>query len=119
MERHSFPAAFAGMMAAFLIWAAHFLLVYGINGLACARGFDRAELFGFAFVPAAVLGATALALLLTGAVLLLALRGGGPAARAGEDPRRFIRRFTVVAAGSALVAILWNGLPAVQVPACG
>jgi len=118
MEKHSFPATFTGMMSAFLIWAAHFMAIYGINGLICARNLDGMDLLGLPLATALVLGATAAALLLAGAVLLAALWGGGPGARASEDPRRFIRWFTALAAGSALVAILWNGLPAVQVPAC-
>ncbi len=119
MRARSFPATVAGMMAAFLIWAAHFFAVYGLNGLACARGLDTLRVFGFPFVPFAVVAATALALLLAGAVLMTALLGRGPAAQVREDPRRFIRWFTAGAAGVALVAILWNGLPALQVPPCG
>lgn len=118
MEKHGFPATFAGMMAAFLIWAAHFGVVYGINGLICARKLQDMEILGLPIAVALVLAATVAALLLAAFVLLAALWGGGPAARASEDPRRFIRWFTALAAGAALVAILWNGLPAVQVPAC-
>ncbi len=118
MEKHSFPVTFVGMMAAFLIWAAHFGAIYGINGLICARKLDAMELFGLPLASALVLAATAAALLLAALVLLAALWGGGPAARASEDPRRFIRWFTAFAAVAALVAILWNGLPAIQVPAC-
>ncbi|MBP2295008.1 hypothetical protein [Azospirillum rugosum] len=119
MERHGFPATFAGMMSAFLIWVVHFLAIYGINGLVCARGLDALDLFGLPLPVALVLGATAAALLLAGAVLMGALWSGGPAPRASDDPRRFIRWFTATAAVAALVAILWNGLPALQVPACG
>jgi len=119
MNARSFPASFAGMMAAFLIWALHFTAVYSLNGLACARGLDAWRVLGFPFVPALVVGATAVALLLTLAVLMTALLGRGPAVRVREDPRRFIRWFTAAAAGAVLVAILWNGLPALQVPPCG
>jgi len=118
MEKHSFPLTFTGMMSAFLIWAAHFGAVYGINGLICARQLDGVDLLGFPLSQTLVIAATVIALLLAGAVLLAALWGGGPAARASEDPRRFIRWFTALAAASALLAILWNGLPALQVPAC-
>ena len=119
MSARSFPAAFTGMMAAFLIWAAHFAAIYSLNGLACARGYDGPRLLGFPFVPALVVGATAVALLLTLLVLMRALLGRGPAAHTREDPRRFVRWFTAAAAGAALIAILWNGLPALQVPPCG
>lgn len=119
MSARSFPAAFAGTMAAFLVWAAHFMVVYGVNGLACARGLDRWEVLGFPFVPFAVVAATAVALLLAAAVLVRALLGGGPAPHARDDPRRFLRWFTAAAGASSLLAILWNGLPALQVPSCG
>jgi len=119
MTEHRFPVTFAGMLAPFLIWALHFTAVYGLNGLACARGLDALRVLGFPFVPAMVVGATAVALLLTLGVLMRALLGRGPAAQVREDPRRFVRWFTAAAAGAALVAILWNGLPALQVPACG
>ncbi|HYG86638.1 MAG TPA: hypothetical protein VD978_10295 [Azospirillum sp.] len=115
----SFPATFAGMMAAFLIWAAHFGILYGVNGLACARGLEGVRVLGFPLVPFTVAAATAVALLLTGAVLVRALLGSAPSPDASAAPRRFIRWFTAAAAASALVAILWNGLPALQVPPCG
>ena len=118
MEKHGFPALFAGMMAAFLIWAVHFLAIYGINGLICARNLDGLDLFGLPLAVALVLAATVAALLLEGGVLLVALRSGGPAARASDGPRRFVRWFTVLSAVGALLAILWNGLPALQLPAC-
>jgi len=119
MATRSFPGTLTGMMAAYLIWAVHFGAIYGFNGLVCARGWDGAELLGLPMVPVVVSAATVAALVLTGMVLWLAVRGGGPAARASEDPRRFVRWFTAASAGAALIAILWNGLPALQVTPCG
>ena len=119
MEKTVFTATLTGMMSAFLIWAAHFAAVYGINGLICARGWDGVALYGHPVAVVLVLGATAVALLLAAAVLAAALWGAAPGRRASEDPRRFIRAFTALAAAGSLVAILWNGLPALQVPACG
>lgn len=119
MAVRSFPGTFAGMMAAFLLWAAHFTAVYSLNGVACARGLDAMRILGFPLVPFAVTGLTLAALAAAAWILMRALLGRGPAAGAREDPRRFIRWFTAGAAGAALVAILWVGLPALQVPACG
>ncbi|WP_207462387.1 hypothetical protein [Azospirillum sp. SYSU D00513] len=120
MTTRSFPVTFAAMMSPYLIWAAHFGIVYGINGLACARALDRISLAGFPFVPALVTVATLLALALTVLVLVRALLGGGPASHVGStDARLFMRWLTAASAASTLVAILWVGLPAVQVPACG
>jgi hypothetical protein len=120
MATRSFPATFAAMMAPYLIWGAHFGVVYGINGLACARGLDRISVAGVSIVPVAVTVATLLALGLAALVLVRALLDGGPAAHVGSaDARRFVRWFTAAAAASALIAILWVGLPAFQLPACG
>ncbi len=119
MEKTTFTTTFTGMMSAFLIWAVHFAAVYGINGLICARALEGMELYGQPVAMVLVLGATGIALLLAAGVLAAALWGIGPGRRASEDPRRFIRFFTALAAAGALLAILWNGLPALQMPACG
>lgn len=119
MATRSFPMIFTGMMLPYLIWGLHFGAVYGVNGLACARGWDGALLAGIPAVPALVVGATLAAMLLCALVLLRAVRGRGPAADATRDPREFARWFTALGAGAALIAILWNGLPALQVPPCG
>ena len=68
MEKTVFTATLTGMMSAFLIWAAHFAAVYGINGLICARGWDGVALYGHPVAVVLVLGATAVALLLAAAV---------------------------------------------------
>lgn len=111
MEKHSVPVTFAGMMAAFLIWAAHFGAIYGINGLICARKLDAMELFGLPLASALVLAVTAAALLLVAFVLLAALWGGRPAAWASEEPRRFIRWFTAFAAGRRCLPSCGRGCP--------
>jgi hypothetical protein len=75
MTMRSFLTTFTAMNSPFLIWAAHFGVVYGINGLACARGLEAMRIFDFPIVPLAVVVMTVVALLLTGLVLLRALRG--------------------------------------------
>lgn len=85
------------MAAAFLVWSAHLAVVYGVAALGCARGFSPVWAVG----AATALAAAALAALLSRALW----RGeDGPAAGA---------------AGLALVAVAWGGLPALIVPACG
>ncbi len=120
MATRSFPTTVTAMMAPFLIWAGHFGLVYAMNGIACERGLDGASLLGFPAVPVLVVVATVAALLVTGWILLRCVTGGGPADHVGsEDPREFARWFTGAGAASSLLAILWVGLPALLVPACG
>ncbi|WP_207462360.1 hypothetical protein [Azospirillum sp. SYSU D00513] len=120
MATRSFPTTFAAMLSPFIIWAAQFMAVYGINGLACARGLSDRTLLGLPLVPVLVTAVTLLALLLTLAVLVKALVGGGPAAHVQSGaPRSFARWMTAAGAVSCLLAILWVGLPALMVPACG
>ncbi|MDQ3774676.1 MAG: hypothetical protein M3461_10060 [Pseudomonadota bacterium] len=97
--------------AGLLIWGADFLFIYVFAALACARGFDDAILFGIGVVPLAVGVATAIASAMTGAVLISAVRG----AEQGPSTSRFLQRLTLGLAVLALVAIAWNGLPALLV----
>src|SRR3546814_6226724 len=73
-----------GALAGRLIWAAHFLLIYGFAALACARGFADVRLLGAGVVPLIVGAATAVAILAVAAMLLLALLGPGKENRSEE-----------------------------------
>ncbi|ALG69907.1 hypothetical protein VY88_10645 [Azospirillum thiophilum] len=115
MSERSFPSIFAGMLSPFLIWAGHFGAVYAINTVICARGLDRETLWGVSPAPVAVTVATLAALLCVAAVAVWAARDTGPA---DPDLRRFGRWLRMAGAGVAFVAILWSGLPALQLPAC-
>ncbi|MBK1840003.1 hypothetical protein JHL17_21585 [Azospirillum sp. YIM B02556] len=120
MASRSFPVTFAGMLAPFLVWAAHFGVVYGINGLVCARTPEGASLFRLPLSMALVGIATLLALGWVAILLGKAVQGAGPAGHvAAADPRRFARWFVIAGSASALVAILWVAMPALLVPACG
>ncbi|MBP2302444.1 hypothetical protein [Azospirillum picis] len=120
MAHRSFAVTFAALMSPFLVWAAHFGLVYGINGIICARHLQDARLLGYPLSPALIGIVTVLALLWVAMLMARALGGHGPADHvAAEDPRRFARWFVAAGAGTALVAILWVALPALMVPACG
>ena len=120
MSGRSFPVTIAAMMGPFLVWIGHFGVVYAINGAVCARVPEGATLFGYPMSATLVAAATVLAMAWVAVLLVMALRGAGPAGHvASADPRRFARWFVVAGAGAALVAILWVGLPALLVPACG
>jgi hypothetical protein len=83
-----------------IVWAAHFGLIYGIAGFACARGYGEA-------VPWTIGAATLVAAAAAGAIILAHL-----------SPE-FTRWMTAAVAGLALVAIVWEGLAVLLVPACG
>jgi hypothetical protein len=116
MEETGFVRKSLFLLAGLLIWAAHFGVIYGFNGLACARRFAGVVVLGIGIVPLVVTAATLLGLAVTGGVLVAALR---------HDPSRasvsdaFLRQTTVAVAALSLVAIAWNGLPALIVPPCG
>ena len=84
-----------------LLWAAHFAAIYGFTGLACARTWTGA-------VPWAVACLTFAAALACAFVIAVGLR------------RRdvFEAWLGAMLAAAALVAILWEALPALLVPAC-
>lgn len=119
MRSRRFAGLLTGMMAGLLIWAAHFAVVYAFNGLACARGFAGTTLFGIGLVPAGIVAVTVLALAATALVVLRARRGPWPALGTSDEAGRFVRWMTAAFASLSLLAILWIGLPALQVPACG
>ncbi|WP_230530877.1 hypothetical protein [Microvirga roseola] len=108
------------MSGGFLIWGAHFGVVYIFNALACARLFAGQTYFGFGVVPLTVSILTILALAAVLAVLLLALWRRGPARTSRDDKpvNDFMRYTTITIAGLSLVAIAWNGIPALIVPPC-
>ena len=99
------------MVAGALVWALHFMAIYGFAALACARGFAGVRWLGIGVVARRIGVATVIAL---GALLLIvarALRG-----RAGGG---FDAQITAGVAALAAVAIVWETLPAVMVPTCG
>lgn len=87
------------MSSGVIVWALHFAAVYGFTALACARGFGAAA-------PWAVGVATALAAALAIALIARNLDG------------EFTRWMTAAIAATALLAILWEGLPALMVTPC-
>ena len=84
-----------------LCWALHFAAIYGLTGIACARGMGSA-------VPWAIAAVTSVAAAAVIAILAVALR------------RRdsFEHWLAAAAAGLALLAIAWEALPVLMVPAC-
>ena len=97
----SFASAAFWISAGATVWATHFLAIYGITTLACAQRMPVA-------VPWIVAGATLLAGSVAVVVLVKCLR-------VRSD---FVRGVGAGHAGLALVAILWEALPALTVPPC-
>lgn len=117
MSEH-FVSRLSFMLAGLIIWAAHFGFVYGFNALACTFGFAGSQLLGVGVVVLAVGLATLLAF---GADILVLFRAvaGLRAMDLAKDSRRFMRYVAGSLAALSAVAVLWQGLPALIVPACG
>jgi hypothetical protein len=118
--RAGFIARLTFLPGGLLVWAAHFLFAYGLNGLACARGFDRAELFGFGLVPLILAVATLAALTAACIILVLALLGRGPgiAAETEGGVRDFWRFGTAIVAAFSIIAVIWTAIPALIIAPC-
>ncbi len=120
MAERRFVAKSLFMLAGLLIWSAHFALIYAFNALACARGFDGSTLFGWSVVPLGIAFATAAALAATFWVLVQAVRWQAPLSGERADASSAFIRYATIAVGLlSLVAVAWNGLPALMIPPCG
>lgn len=89
------------MSSGVIVWALHFSAIYGLTGLACARGLD------WLVVPSIAV-ATALALIAMVPILAIGIR-----ARA-----QFEYWMTASIAALALVGIVWEAITVFLVPIC-
>jgi hypothetical protein len=89
------------MASGIALWAAHFAVLYGFTGLACARGFGHA-------VPWVAGAATLLAFAATAYIALRALPHRG----------EFTAWMTVAIAGAAATAILYEAVALFIVEPC-
>lgn len=110
-----------GAVAAMMVWAAHFLVVYGAQATACARGMAGATLFGQPFVQAMVLGITAISLV---AVAIIGFRAwhrlrSGLAGQEGEDEPQFTVWMAAAISLLSALAIIWEAVPVFILGPCG
>lgn len=116
--RRAAPSALLSLAGGGIVWAVHFLILYGLAALACARGFAAASLFGIGAVPAVIAVATTLAVAGTGILVrrgLAAMRAG---AAAGDPTRRFLGSVAAGLAALAALAIAYEGLAFLMLPLC-
>jgi hypothetical protein len=111
-----FVATTLRMSSGFLIWAIHFLIIYGFTALVCERGFVTVSWFGIGVVPWIIGLATLIAV---AATLALVLRARNDRRRRLNDTSDFVYWMTATLGGLALVAMLWEALPVLLVPTCG
>ena len=116
MDRAPALARLFWMTSGLVVWAVQFTIVYGLTAAACARGWHGHALLGLDVVRAGIAAATLVALVATGLVLwrTLARRKHAP----GDESERFIAAVTLWGCGLSLLAIAYNGVPALILPAC-
>ncbi|ANW00896.1 hypothetical protein [Bradyrhizobium icense] len=119
MDETGFMRKSLFVLGGLLIWAAHFLFVYVLNALACARNFQELQLLGFGVVPVTIALGTAFAAAAVLALLIIALRVPDRIMDTREPSTDFLRQLAVAVALLSLVAIGWSGLPALLVQPCG
>ncbi len=87
--------------AGIIVWALHFATIYGVTALACARGFAGS-------LPVAIAVATLVAVIGAAAILVSGWR------RRSD----FAHWLSASIAGFALLAIVFEAMPAWLVPTC-
>jgi hypothetical protein len=106
------------MLSGFLIWAAHFLVIYVFTALACARRFSDINWLGIGVVPWVIGTATLAAATMMLIVIGLAVRNAR-LDTSRNNMSSFAPWMTAAFGSLALVAILWEALPVLLVPTCG
>ncbi len=113
MKPLPFNRAFLRLFSAPLIWAAHFVTVYGFVGVVCARRLQAAEWLGIGVATWGVAMATLAAIV---AVLMLSIRSGRK--QPPQDSRSFIRWTGSTLGMLSILAIGWEASSVLLVPAC-
>lgn len=112
MAASPFTRSFLLMFSGPLIWAGHFLAVYVLAALACARRFAQIEWLGTGVTQWGIGLMTVLAIGAIAAILLAQRR------QEGQAPP-FVAWTTLALGWLSVLAIAWAALPAYIVPACG
>ena len=104
MRAERFALATLRATGGLLVWAAHFGVLYGTTGLACARDFSES-------VPWTIAGATLAAVVANGVLAVSGLR----VAASGD----ILDWLTASGAAISTVTVVWQALPVLMVPICG
>ncbi|RDI61126.1 hypothetical protein DES45_102521 [Microvirga subterranea] len=118
MTRRRFWQVFM-MLCGFIIWAVQFTLIYGATSTTCALEVAETRLLGIGIVPAVIAAVTLAAFLCTAGVLTYALREHRrlQSGNAGVTDI-FLSQAAILISAFSIAAIVWQGLPALILPAC-
>lgn len=105
---HDILLLFAGP----LVWAVHFVAIYGLTGVVCARAGSAGRWLGWPWEAWAIVAAG----LVATAALAACVRSRPRSELA--DNRRFLRWTSLALCALALLAIVWETLAVLLVPGC-
>lgn len=109
MRLSTFARTFLLLFSGPIVWAVHFLLIYGFTGIACARGLAQVQWLGIDAVAAGILAATLAAIVILAWIL----------ARLPKNTTDDFVRWSALGLGMlTCVALVWEALPVFFVPAC-
>ena len=117
------PIGLTRMAMPLVVWAIHFVAVYSLQGLACARALWRAPVAGLETVTWVLWALTALALLVIALFGRTALRDWRTT-RARTDGRadtartRFLTALSTLVAVIAAIGVAFTVLPVALLPTC-
>lgn len=114
MRASSFTHNFLLLFAGPLIWAVHFVVIYGFIGIVCARPPASAGWLGIG-IP--VWGITAASLIAIAALMIIYLTVKPRDTL--RDNHIFIRWMSLTLSLLSMIAIIWETLAAFLVPVCG
>jgi hypothetical protein len=115
----SFTVTILFLTGGLVVWSARFLSVYAFTGLACARGWADATLFGLGLVQVVIMLATLIGVAICGALIatsIARLRSNPADGEAGTI--RFVNTVAPLVAGSSILAMVWETLPVLFIPIC-
>jgi len=117
------PYRLTGIAAPMTVWALHFVVVYSLQGVACAEGLDRHRFAGAEALAWWLSGLTVAALAALAWLGLGAWRGWKDARPGSDEPTRAARRrFAAAATGAlsvmAFVAVCFTTIPVLLLPGC-
>jgi hypothetical protein len=113
MSSAPFTRAFLLMCSGPIIWAVHFLIIYGFTGLACARRLQHIQWFDIGLLTWVIWSATLIAI--AAIILLMRMR---PPKNMHQDNSQFVRWLTPALSLLSIVAIIWEAITVFIIPMC-